>query len=267
MSERADFDREARIAELERQNGELRAKLEQEIARAVAGRDDLLGVVAHDLRNMVAVVLLSLRELLKTIPTEERRKRGRRQLEAIQRSADRMMRLTRDLSDTLAVQTGQLSIDPRPTQLALLAAEVIAAFEPQAAAAGLRLDRQVPAEDAQVIIDHDRILQLFSHLLSNAQRVTPRGGTVTLQLEVDGVDLRGSVADTGPGIAAENREQIFRRPPAQPKAERTGLGVGLSIARGIVEAHGGKLWVESVIGRGSRFAFVLPGARRAAEPT
>ena len=118
------------------------------------------------------------------------------------------------------------------------------------------VDENVPA----VAADRDRVLQVFGNLLGNAIKFTPAGGTVTIGAVNDGVEVRFSVCDTGPGIPPEHVPHVFDRYWQAKSTAKLGTGLGLSIAKGIVEAHAGRIWVESEPGRGASFIFTLPCA-------
>jgi signal transduction histidine kinase len=234
-------------------------RLYNEARDAVLAREDLLAIVSHDLRNPLGVVLASSALLLKSSLPPEKDERARRQVEAIQRAGHRMNRLIRDLLDFASIQGGRLSVNLRPHDAAAVVTAVLEALEPLAAAKQLRLVNEASAE-LLVSCDHDRVVQLFSNVVGNAIKFTPEGGTITLRTARDGSDVRFAVVDTGPGIPAAEMPHLFDRYYQAQRRNREGIGLGLSIARGIVEAHGGRIWVESEEGKGSTFFFTLPGA-------
>jgi signal transduction histidine kinase len=168
-----------------------------------------------------------------------------------------MNRLIRDLLDFASIQAGRLSVSVRPQDVAAMVAEVLEVTEPLAAAKSQRLVSEVPA-GLEIRCDHDRVIQLFSNLIGNAIKFTPDGGTITVQAASDGEVMRFAVVDTGPGISADELPHVFDRYYQAQRKNRDGIGLGLSIARGIVEAHGGRIWVESEEGKGSTFLFTLP---------
>jgi PAS domain S-box-containing protein len=224
-------------------------RLFAEAQESVRAREDLLAIVSHDLRNPLGVVLASSALLLKSsLPPEQPGKEGRarRQIEAIERAGNRMNRLIRDLLDFAAIQAGHLSVSSHPREVGAIIREVLDALEPLAAAKTIKLIDGSPESGAlRISCDHDRVIQLFSNVVGNAVKFTPEGGTVTLGAEPDGGMVRFSVADTGPGISAEELPYVFDRYYQARRRNRDGIGLGLSIARGIVEAHGGRIWVES----------------------
>ncbi|HVV50299.1 MAG TPA: ATP-binding protein, partial [Polyangia bacterium] len=224
-------------------------RLLAEAQESVRAREDLLAIVSHDLRNPLGVVLASSALLLKSsLPPDAPGKEGRarRQVEAIERAANRMNRLIRDLLDFAAIQAGRLSVSSHPREVGELITEVMEALEPLAAAKSIKLcDVSGANAGLRISCDHDRVIQLFSNVVGNAVKFTPDGGTVTLGAEPDGAMVRFSVSDDGPGISTEELPYVFDRYYQARRRNRDGIGLGLSIARGIVEAHGGRIWVES----------------------
>jgi len=244
-------------------------RLYAEAQESVRAREDLLAIVSHDLRNPLGVVLASSALLLKSsLPPEPPGKEGRarRQVEAIERAANRMNRLIRDLLDFAAIQAGHLSVSSHPRDVGMLIREVLDALEPLAASKSIKLvDGGAGESGLQISCDHDRVIQLFSNVVGNAVKFTPEGGMVTLRAEPDGAMVRFAVADTGPGISTDELPYVFDRYYQARRRNRDGIGLGLSIARGIVEAHGGRIWVESptaATGGGSTFFFTLPAPQQ-----
>ncbi len=236
----------------------------QEAARA---REDLLAIVSHDLRNPLGVVMASSALLLKSPLTDPPGKEGRskRQVEAIQRAGTRMNRLIRDLLDFAAIQAGRLTVSSHPRGVGELMREVFDALVPQAQAKSLKLIDGSPESTLRVSCDHDRVIQLFDNVVGNAVKFSGEGGSVTVTAEPDGDMVRFSVMDEGPGISPEELPHVFDRSYQAKRRNRDGIGIGLSIARGIVEAHGGRIWVESPAastGVGTRFFFTLPAAQQ-----
>jgi signal transduction histidine kinase len=224
-------------------------RLLAEAQESVRAREDLLAIVSHDLRNPLGVVLASSALLLKSsLPPEPPGKEGRarRQIEAIERAGNRMNRLIRDLLDFAAIQAGHLSVSSHPRDVGTLLREVLDALEPLAATKTIKLVDGTPQNGGLTIsCDHDRVIQLFSNVVGNAVKFTPEGGTVILRAEPDQAMVRFAVADNGPGIGSEELPFVFDRYYQARRRNRDGIGLGLSIARGIVEAHGGRIWVES----------------------
>ena len=235
--------------------------------RATQARQDLLAIVSHDLRNPLSGVLLAAAQASRIAGSGEEGRRIRKYMDTIARLGDQMIRLVRDLLDLAKTEAGHLLTIERAQQDGVeLVRRAVAALEPLAAARQLTLEQDLPPDPCVLFCDPDRIQQVFSNLIGNAIKFTREGGTVTVRARrVDG-EIVFSVTDTGTGIPKDQIPHLFD-PYWQPKAERRGLGVGLglSVAKAIVQAHGGRLWVESAPGAGSTFNFGLPATAEAAD--
>jgi signal transduction histidine kinase len=238
------------------------ARLYEAAQRATRARDDMLGVVSHDLRNPIHSIYMGGSFLLDLLPPEGH-ELERTQAAVIKRAAERANRLIQDLLDITQIESGRLSIDVRPHAAAGLVDEAIEQVRTKAAEAGIDLVRG-EVDDAVVHADRDRMLQVLGNLLGNALKFTPRGGRVMVSARVTGDDARFAVSDTGAGIPDEHMPRLFDRYWQASRKDRRGVGLGLSIVKGIVEAHGGDVRVETAPGTGSTFTLVLP-ARKAAE--
>lgn len=237
------------------------ARLFHEAQQATRARDDVLAVVAHDLRNPLNTVTMAVSLMLETTPPE--RVQERRQAEIVRRAADRMNRMIQDLLDVKRMESGRLTIDPRPEHPGALINDTVDMLRPLAVGSTIRMETNVEDNLPLVIADAARVQQVLSNLVGNAVKFTPRAGTITVCAErIDG-EVRFSVIDTGPGIPAEQLPHIFGRFWQAKTSDRRGIGLGLAIAKGIVEAHNGRIWVESSVGLGSTFYFTLPTANGA----
>jgi PAS domain S-box-containing protein len=234
-----------------------KARLNERLAAAVRARDQVLSYVAHDLRSPLGGISL-MAELLLRHPVEEAERR--RSLDAIVQAAGQMDRLIQDLLDVGRIEGGGLRLDAEPLAVGALVGEAMLVLEPSAAGAGVRLSMDLPADLPPVLADRGRLLQVLANLVENAIRFTPRGGGITLRAVASATEVTFAVADTGAGIAPEDLPRLFDRFWQAQRAGRGGAGLGLAIARGIVEAHGGRIWAESQPGQGSTFFFTLPHA-------
>jgi signal transduction histidine kinase len=246
---------------------------------ATSERERLLAVVAHDLRNplgavaMYAEVLASLQpdaaDASPPAPDAATRRYARAALDTIHASTATMQRLVEDLLDASSLRGGALRIHRAPVAAGAPFAEAERMLRPLAERAGLALHVGGEAPAAAVPLDAPRVVQLLSNLVGNAVKFTPAGGVVTVRYAVvpagdgapDGAPggaLVGSVADTGPGIAADDLPHLFTAFWHGDRRGRRGVGLGLWIARAIVEAHGGELRVDSRPGAGTTFHFTLP---------
>jgi signal transduction histidine kinase/DNA-binding NarL/FixJ family response regulator len=264
---RAPFDADDRTlaAELAR-----RAALAVESARlyhaaqeAVATRDRVLAVVAHDLRGPLTAVRFDV-EMLRAEPAAPLAAADDRTLARVERAAARMDALIEDLLDVTRLGRDALALDRRPHDMAALLAEAVDTVRPLVEGQGLRLAVHGPAALPALVVDGRRVLQAIGNLVGNAAKFAADGGEVALGWRLAGDALEVTVRDDGPGIPADALQHIFGAFWQARHADRRGLGLGLAIARGIAEAHGGRLWVESTPGAGSTFVLALPIAGGAA---
>ena len=237
------------------------ARLFHEAQQATRARDDVLAVVAHDLRNPLNTVSMAVSLMLESTPPE--RVQERRQVEIVRRAADRMNRMIQDLLDVKRMESGRLAIDTKPEPPLSLINDTIDMLRPLAAGSTIRLEANIEEELPTVLADSARIQQVLSNLVGNAVKFTPRNGRISITAERTEAAVRFGVIDTGPGIPAEQLPHIFGRFWQAKPADRRGIGLGLAIAKGIVEAHNGNIWVESHVGLGSTFYFTLPVAQTA----
>ena len=236
------------------------ARLYKAAQDATRARDDLVAIVSHDLRNPIHTINMAAAFLLEVAPPDDRRVTSRRQIEVIQRSANRANRLISDLLDVARIQAGGMAVEPVPVETASLVQEAVEAATPLATGKKLRLEREVPENLLAVCSDRDRVLQVFGNLIGNAIKFTPEGGQITIRAENETLAVKFAVCDTGPGIPPEHLPHVFDRYWQAKSTDKLGTGLGLSIAKGIVEAHGGRIWVESEPGQGASFLFTLPSA-------
>jgi len=232
------------------------ARLFHEAQEATRARDEILAVVAHDLRNPLNTVMMAAGLMMESSSPD--RPQERRNVEIVRRAADRMNRMIQDLLDVKRMESGQLWLDPRPEPVTGLIADTIEMLRPLAAGSSIRVEAHVVNDLPPVLADATRIAQVLSNLVGNAVKFTPRDGLITISAERADAEVRFSVIDTGPGIPAEQLPHIFGRFWQAKASDRRGIGLGLAIAKGIVEAHKGRIWVESSVGLGSTFYFTLP---------
>lgn len=245
------------------------ARLYQAAQQASQARDEILGVVSHDLRNPLSAISMCARVLLESPPNaaDDRRELA----EAILESTQLMQRLIQDLLDVSTIESGHLKIHPRRESLGPLVDATLTMVREAADERGLLLARDLPAGLPEVHVDAMRLEQVLVNLVANAVKFTERGGSVTVRAEARDDAVRIAVIDTGCGIPPEHLPHIFDRYWHARRQSRTvGTGLGLAIARGIVEAHGGRITVESALGLGTSFIFTVPtadSARPAPQPS
>jgi signal transduction histidine kinase/PAS domain-containing protein len=226
--------------------------------RAIGSRDDVLGVVAHDLRNPLNTIRLQTGLLRMRCPPAER---GR--ADAIDRAAMRMDRLIQDLLDVTRLEGGGIVLERTTLSPRALLAELVDAQRPAIATASLELQLDVPDALPEISADRSRVLQICENLVGNAAKFTPPGGHISVGAVARDHEVLFWVADTGEGIAGDDLPHVFDRFWQGREAHRRrGAGLGLAIVKGLVEAHGGRIWVESEPGRGSTFFFTMPVAQR-----
>lgn len=235
------------------------ARLYREAQQAVRARDHAVSVVSHDLGNPLSAIIINTRLLLKQLPAETIGGAARELLEAIRTSAEQMRRLIQGLLEVRRIEAGRLVLDRRMHRVAPILEEVGRSFESLAAEKAIRFEVAPAGDLPQICADRERLFQVFSNLVGNAIKFTPAGGRVQVAAEACGEhEVRFSVADTGPGIPESQLPYVFDRFwQARPVGEFS-VGLGLAIARGIVEAHGGRIWVETAEGQGSTFSFTIP---------
>ncbi len=242
------------------------AQLYQDARSAIQARDDILGVVSHDLGNPLQAIFIGIEALERARARAGEAEgphapRGGSEyyLSAIRRSAELMQRLIHELLEVRRMEEGHLVLEPQRRALQPLVIEALQLIEPLARVKSVELINGIDGETSPVVtVDGDRILQVLSNLVGNAVKHTPEGGEVSIRASLHPDEVEISVQDTGPGIPPEHLDQIFDRFWRAETTGGKGIGLGLAIARGIVLAHGGRVWAESELGRGSTFRFTIP---------
>jgi signal transduction histidine kinase len=239
----------------------LRAHVEGELEVTIARleerteqRDDLLRAVSHDLRTPLQVVLLKANRIARIAPEEHARA-----ARSITGAGRRMERMLRDLVDSARIESGQLVLARAPVPLRAFVADLLAGADGALDVA--RVSNDVPSALPAADVDPDRLDRIVVNLVGNALKYAT--GPVRVGAARHGPELRVFVSDEGPGIAPEDQVRIFDRYQRGGNVRQDGLGLGLYIVRRLVEAHGGRIWVESVPGQGSTFSFTLPVAAEA----
>jgi PAS domain S-box-containing protein len=229
--------------------------------RAVRARDEVLAIVAHDLRNPLNGILLNAQLLSRRF--RDAPSTDRDAIEAIGRQSKRMDRLIQDLLDVARVESSALAIACSRVPVEALLTEVIEAQDATATAASTRLRLDVQGHPSAVWGDHDRLVQVFDNLIGNAVKFTSEGGVISIGAAAKRDETLFWVADSGPGIPAAAVPHLFDRFWQASRTDRRGAGLGLAIVKGIVETHGGRVWVESEPGAGTTFFFTVPTVERA----
>jgi PAS domain S-box-containing protein len=220
-------------------------------------REDLIAIVSHDLRNPLSSISMSV-EVLQAVIPEDVTPRTKKPIETIVRSAGRMKRLISDLLDVASIDGGALAVSQEELGVSHLIREAVEMMLPFAADKSILLEAPQADVGLTVFADKERVLQVFSNLIGNAIKFTREGGHIWLSAELQDEFVRFAVADTGTGLTDEHLSHVFDRYWQAKKEGRLGIGLGLSIAKGIVEAHSGTIGAESVWGKGTTFYFTLP---------
>lgn len=226
---------------------------------ALASRDDFLGIVVHDLRNLLGGIVMSAGHLAQVAAEPPQGKHVLAATARIQRYAARMNRLIGDLLDVASIDAGKLAVRKVPGDIGEVVCEAVELLQAEAAARRIDLTSDVNGS-AIADFDHDRMLQVLANLISNAVKFTAEGGSVCVRVEAVEGGAQVSVHDTGAGIAEDMLEAVFQQFWQAADSDHRGLGLGLYISRSIIEAHGGRIWAASTVGKGSTFTFTLPAS-------
>jgi signal transduction histidine kinase len=232
--------------------------LMQRARDAVQNRDDVLAVVSHDLGNPLGAVLMAVSSQLSPRAGEVTDDATRKSLQSIHRATLRMRRLVQDLTEMVRIDTGTFSVQKAAHAPLSLAQEAFEAFEVDSGKRNIALQVEVGADVPAVVCDRDRIVQVLWTLVGNALASSRSGAAIRVHAERRGEEVVFSVIDSGAGIPPEELPRVFER--NRRGARYKSSGVGLSIAREVLAAHGGRIWAESEPGRGAAFHFTLPVA-------
>ena len=250
------IDRALATWDLRRDAAALRARNEELAVEAetnLRAREELLSIVAHDIRGPLGIITLAA----ETVLLDDRlNPDATRRVQMIQRAGKSMSNLVEDLLDFGRIQGGHLVLELGNHHVSGIIQDVVAMHEPLAQERGIRI--AVAVGDFELRCASERLVQVLGNLVSNALRLSPPNSAIRLRAELRGEHAWFAVEDEGPGIPSEELALVFQRSWRENKARRQGAGLGLSIAKGIVEAHGGTLGIESRVGAGSTFHFAIP---------
>jgi PAS domain S-box-containing protein len=233
------------------------ARLYERAQQAIRAREDVLSFVSHDLRNPLMGILLTTETLLNAVHGEERRK-GWKQLKRIRRGVQQMRRMIDDLLDVASLDAGRLTVKVAAHDVRRLFDDASVTLGPLAAEKRITLRFAAPPEGLMIRCDRDRFVQVLSNLIGNSIKFTPEGGSITVTASVFAAQALLTVSDTGSGISPTVRPHIFERFWQADETARKGRGLGLYITKGLVEAQGGAIWVDSPGATGTTFSFTLP---------
>ena len=265
-----EFYAEAAIANVRKENSVVysvvlrdiseQVALQKRLQRAVVTREETVGIIAHDLRNPLSAIKMLVRSAIDSSKVGDAPRKLTENLELIRSAANQMDGLIRDLLDVTAAEAGHLRVAPEPIAIGDLLDQSLITLKPLVENAKLTLAVGTASSTARVLADASRVGQVLSNLIGNAIKFTEAGGRLAVAVSsMDGF-MRIAVSDTGIGISREQLANVFDRfwQAPQPGRRVRGAGLGLAIARGIVHAHGGHIWAESELGKGSTFYFTLP---------
>jgi signal transduction histidine kinase len=245
-------------ANVNRMNDELR-RVYGELESASRHKSEFLANMSHELRTPLNAII-GFSQVLRERLFGEINEKQEEYLDDILSSAHHLLALINDVLDLSKVEAGQVELDVAPFSLRETLESGVVMVRERAARNGVRLSLEAGSDVDVIDGDERRIRQVLFNLLSNAVKFTPSGGSVDVSAERVGTAVQVTVADTGSGIAPEDHERIFEefQQTEAGRAEREGTGLGLALSRRLVELHGGRIWLESELGRGSRFVFTLP---------
>jgi two-component system, OmpR family, phosphate regulon sensor histidine kinase PhoR len=228
-----------------------------ELQRLGRARRDFVANISHELRTPLANIDLAAQTLRQPGVDEAL---ARRMLDQIQVQVQTLSQLSQEMLELAQIESGQVLLKLVPTPLEQVVRRSLAHLLPQAAVKKQQLTLRVP-EDLLALVDEEQVSRVISNLVHNAVKFTPDGGTITVQAEAEGEDIRVCVSDTGPGIPKDERDRVFERFYKADRARtKGGTGLGLAIAKHIIEGHGGRIWIESRPGPGATFCFTVPRA-------
>ncbi|MFA5275383.1 MAG: ATP-binding protein [Candidatus Omnitrophota bacterium] len=224
-------------------------------------KDEFIGTVSHELRTPLATMKEFTSIMLDEVPGKINKKQ-KEYLSIIKSNIERLARIVIDLLDISKIESRKMLIKKIPVDIIDLARETVAMLKSAADAKNIALETVFPQQRVtDVYADPDRVTQIFTNLIHNAIKFTPEEGRISVEIKVREREVECSVSDTGIGIAPENKDKLFSRFIQFSRAAGggpKGTGLGLSITKGLVQMYGGKIWVESELGKGSKFIFTLP---------
>jgi len=252
LSQRVDIKSKDEIGELGRAFNDMAESL----SRAETLRRNMTADIAHELRTPLSVIRANLEAILDGVFQP-----SRDNVSSIHKESVLLSRLVDDLQELALAEAGQLRIEPEPTDLVALVERVVTGVVARAEREGVALVKDLAPDLPSISVDSQRIGQVLSNLIDNALRHSSEGGKVTVRARQAGQTVQVDVVDEGPGLSPEELSLAFERFYRGDKARSRktgGAGLGLSIVRQLVEAHGGRVWVESTEGQGATFSFTLP---------
>lgn len=236
------------------------ARLHDLVHTGIRARDDMIGIVSHDLRNPVNAVKMLTGVMLDRSNGEPLSPEVGNYASVIRQAAEQMDELIQDLLDVTRVEAGRLAVSARRENTEEMLSDTLRMLAPVAGEKGISLKLKAPDDLPDVTADRERVRQAISNLVGNAVKFSSSGTEILVRIAVLDKELLFSVSDKGQGMTAEQLAHAFDRFWQSSRTDRQGAGLGLAITKGIIDAHGGRIWAESSPGRGSTFYFTLPMA-------
>lgn len=221
-------------------------------------REEIVAIVSHDLKNPLSALGLTHSLLKRFLDSKTNLEKLPQLVRTAQASAERMKVMIESILDVTKIKAGKLSVDQKPVLFHELIKIILQIFEPLSREKEVTLECRNNDPALWVNVDSERVLQVLSNLLGNALKFTPKGGFIQIGALRSDKNLIVSVEDSGPGISEDRLRFVFDPFWQARETAIQGTGLGLSIVKGIVEAHRGKVWVESQLGSGTTFSFTLP---------
>ena len=234
-----------------------RKRFERERDHALKSREELVAVISHEIRNPLTTIITSLEIIKKTLPPQDGLKQPQKSLDHIRAAVQQMTRITSDLLDVTKIEAGHLPIEPSVIDIASLVEEMVILFRPLTAQKSILLETKISPEAKSVDCDRNRIIQVLSNLLTNAIKFTGEGGVVLIKVDRVRERIRFQIKDTGCGIPEDQIPHVFERFWQAKHKQYLGAGLGLYVAKSIIEGHGGRIGLKSKVGDGSTFYFTL----------
>ncbi|MDD5681611.1 MAG: PAS domain-containing sensor histidine kinase [Candidatus Omnitrophica bacterium] len=233
-------------------------KKAEELLKEMSNRKSaFVANVSHEFKNPLGIIKESASLILDGIsgPINEQQ---RTILESAKRNAERLIRLVTDLLDVSKIEAGKMKLKKERVMVVPLINEVITANSHDISKKNLTLKKSFSDDTGAILADKDKLTEVVINLLTNAVKYTPSGGRITVALSGSKKDIRFEISDSGPGIAKEDFHKLFDKFERLTAERQEGTGLGLSITKDIIHLHKGRIWVESELGKGSKFIFTLP---------
>lgn len=223
-------------------------------------KDEILGIAAHDLRSPLSAIQMTAK-LLQNYADKMDEQEKKESLDGMAKKTDHMMKMLNEMLDISVIESGKLTLRKKPTNLQEILEEHYQQVIPLARSKNIGMDFYAQKDLPQIMVDVDKIGEVLDNFLTNSIKYTPAGGSVKLEAERIDHSIRICVQDSGVGIRQGEMKKLFKkfsRTSSKPTGGETSTGLGLAIAKKIVDLHEGEIWVESEYGKGSRFYFTLP---------